>query len=446
MKTRNAIKWAFLSLAMVWVFFFSTNITDAYMLGLKSRDNSIKNIERVEETVNTDLPLVSFIFHTRDEDAYKTVADIPYKLWRDKIYHITVAPDHFTAQEVADGRADAIYKNFFQLVKEMNIKVVFRTMHEMNWGRYPWSSNPEAFKKARIHVRELSREVWLTKQQLVFDMSVNAWDMPTTDARPNQLSPLMYCYPWEKEKLNCAWFEDYYPGDEYVDVLGFTFYNWWKGNTNRLWQSPYEIINHPRRRTLDRLKKFEKPLFIDEVGTTAVRYEGAYNQQKSQEVFKKETTRKDQWLDSLRAFLENEPEIVWTIYFNVDLTYWLSNRQIGEADRSIFDPATWKIYEWGKKLLSGAFENKTNYAPLYNLFWLHKTKRNNKPIFVDNTYWGRALKLLEDLDVAKDTTYGSAKKMLQDHLTAIENSTKLSKNLKSINKFIVKEAENIISQ
>lgn len=106
--------------------------TDAYSLGLKSRDNSITNIQRVEKALKTELPLVSFIFHTWDEFAYNTVAKFPYDLGKERIYHITLAPEHYTAQEVADGKADEIYSNFFLLIKENRLKVIFRTMHEMN--------------------------------------------------------------------------------------------------------------------------------------------------------------------------------------------------------------------------------------------------------------------------------------------------------------------------
>lgn len=51
-------------------------------------------------------------------------------------------------------------------------------MHEMNGGRYPRSSNPTTFKEAWIHVWNLSREVGLTKSNILFDMSVNARDLP----------------------------------------------------------------------------------------------------------------------------------------------------------------------------------------------------------------------------------------------------------------------------
>jgi len=84
----------------------------------------------------------------------------------------------FSAAEVAAGKFDTQYKQFFQDVKKNNLRVVFRTMHEMNGGRYPRSSNPKNFKKAWIHVRELSRAEGLTNSNILFDMSVNARDLP----------------------------------------------------------------------------------------------------------------------------------------------------------------------------------------------------------------------------------------------------------------------------
>lgn len=115
-------------------------------------------------------------------------------------------------------------------------------MHEMNGGRYPRSSNPALFKKARIHVRDLSRKVGLSTGDILFDMSVNHWDMPTKGT-PSQSARLTPCQLQYKAKLNCYTFEDYYPGDKYVDLMGFTFYNRGKGNSDRLRMRPQEIVN-----------------------------------------------------------------------------------------------------------------------------------------------------------------------------------------------------------
>jgi beta-mannanase len=126
---------------------------------------------------------------------------------------------------VADGKFDAQYKQFFALVKSGDLKVIFRTMHEMNGGRYPRSSNPEAFKKAWIHVWNLSRAAGLTTQNILFDMSLNDRDLPAKNGKPSQTATFIQCQPALKAKLHCPTFEDYYPGDKYVDLLGVTFYN-----------------------------------------------------------------------------------------------------------------------------------------------------------------------------------------------------------------------------
>lgn len=428
-----------------------TNIwwTHAYVLGLKSRDNSNENITWVEQSIGIKTPLISFIFHSWDDQAYNQVAQIPYTLWKQRIYHITLAPWHMTAKEVASGNADDMYKSFFQMIKSQHLKVIFRTMHEMNGWRYPRASDPENFKRAWKHLWELSRKVGLTKEDILFDMSINGRDMPTKDAAPHQQSTLMYCYPTQKIKLNCPTFEDYYPWDDYVDILWFTFYNRGKWNANRLRQTPYEIINHPQRRTLDRLKLFNKPLFVDEVGTTSIWYSEQYSQQKSQEEFTQDTAtqRKDQRLDSLSIFLKNEPRVIGWIYFNVDLTYGLAHWQIGEADWSIFDPYTKKIYAWGKRLFANATGNVRNDNAVYNAFGIRKTMRWKKQIFISKLYGAKASKLLKKLLITNTTTYKDASKILGDYEGKILGTGSMlnTTQQKSI-RYIINEAKNIIEQ
>jgi hypothetical protein len=92
--------------------------------------------------------------------------------------------------------------------------------------------------------------------------------MPTKGT-PSQTANLYECKPekilTEQEKKaeqqrkkeewkDCPRFEDYYPGDEYVDLVGFTFYNRGKASSNRLWLSPSEILLDKEWRTYERLK------------------------------------------------------------------------------------------------------------------------------------------------------------------------------------------------
>ncbi len=131
--------------------------SEAYLFGMKSRDNSIENIQRIEKEYKLDIPILAFIFDPRGEHVENMMNSFNDKFGEDRIYHITISPNMFTAKEVVAGKFDAQYKQFFDDVKKNNLRVIFRTMHEMNGGRYPRSTNPYRFKKARIHVRELSR-------------------------------------------------------------------------------------------------------------------------------------------------------------------------------------------------------------------------------------------------------------------------------------------------
>ncbi len=358
--------------------------SEAYLFGMKSWDNSISNIQKIESKYKLDIPIVSFIFDPRGKHVETMMNKLNDELGSDKLYHISISPNNFTAAEVAAGKFDDQYRQFFKDVKANNLRVIFRTMHEMNGGRYPWSSKPEDFKKAWIHVRKLSREEWLTQYNILFDMSVNAWDLPAKGGVPSQTATFIQCTQAAKAKLKCPTFEDYYPGNKYVDLMGVTFYNRWKGNSNRRRGTPDQIVNNASRKTLDRLKKFNKPIFVDEVGTTAVNYEWSYSYQKSLEVYQKNKELKNARLLQLRDFLLRETTIVGVIYFNVDLTNGLKNWTLGELDRSVIDFANNKFYEkiidvyaWGSAKYSKA---------LYYLFNAQRVTLNEKTHLVRSDY------------------------------------------------------------
>jgi len=364
--------------------FFLWSQANAYVFGMKSRDNTIENIQQIEEEYSLHLPIVAFIFDPRGPQVEQMMSGFATKLWEDRIYHISISPNNFTAKEVAAGKFDSQYKQFFDDVKKYNLRVIFRTMHEMNGGRYPRSSNPVAFQKARIHVRELSRAEWVNQSNILFDMSVNARDLPAKWGKPAQTATFIQCNQNVKAKLKCPTFEDYYPGDKYVDLMGVTFYNRGKWNSNRRRGTPDQIVNAAGRKTLDRLKKFNKPIFVDEVGTTAVNYDGPYNFNKSLEVYKNNSELKNTWLLQLKDFLLRETSIVGAIYFNVDLTNGLKNRTIGELDRSVIDPQSNKFYEKIIDVYQAGQPNDTN--AIYYLFNIKRMTLNNKTYFIQSDY------------------------------------------------------------
>ena len=332
----------------MWIwFFFTFNNTQSYYFWLKSADNTPQNIESIEQNLNIKLPIVSFIFDPREEnDVLNSIDKIVELLGSDRIYHFTISPDNFSAEDVVLWKFDMQYTAFFKKIKEKNLHVIFRTMHEMNWGWYPRSSNPEKFKAARIHVWTLSRVAWLNEENIAFDFSINHRDMPTKWT-PSQSAPLTKCSLWKKD---CYHFEDYYPGDEFVDVVWFTFYNRWKAIDNRQRLSPTQILYDKNRKTYERVKAFNKPIVIDEVATTSVRYQWSYDFEKSRNEYLNDDERKDYRLHQLREFLVNHPEIVAVSYFNTDYTHWLNFKITWEADWAIVNVEDNKVYGWFRDL------------------------------------------------------------------------------------------------
>lgn len=54
--------------------------SEAYLFGMKSRDNSIENIQRIEKEYKLDLPIISFIFDPRGLEVEKLMSGLNSRL------------------------------------------------------------------------------------------------------------------------------------------------------------------------------------------------------------------------------------------------------------------------------------------------------------------------------------------------------------------------------
>lgn len=215
----------------------------------------------------------------------------------------------------------------------------------MNGSWFSWSGDPEAFRKAWVHIHALSREEGLDASNLLFIMSMNSQDLPSEDGSVN--GKMVFCSPERKKKTGCVSFEDYYPGNRYVDILGMTLYNWGRGRSEEwaVWRSFPELLNDPKTRMFERIKSYGKPIFLDEVGTTAVDFEGPWSEERARESYIHDTERKNEWILKMRSELARNPEIVGMLYFNRDKTNGLTDRsQIGELDWPVISLRLGKHY------------------------------------------------------------------------------------------------------
>lgn len=329
----------------------------------------IKQITTWETKHKTTLSTIGLIFDQYGDAESVYLEKVVNTLGTGRIYHISLSPYGYTAQEVANGSYDTEYKRFFTDIKTLDIKVVFRTMHEMNGWRYSRASHPDAFKQAWIYVYNLARNMMkIQSDKLLFSLSFNSQDLPTTDARPTQTSHYEYCSQWRVDNVwRCPRMEDYYPWNQYVDLVWVTLYNRWRSRPAKrsIWKSPTTLLTEAW--LIDRLLQRKKPISIDELWTTAVNFEWEWTQEKTKQSFLTNTEDKNSRLRERKLLFIKYSLITSVVYFNLDATAWATTQVLWQADWNIILSPYIQDYRVGKLFLT-----KYGDKALYDLFKIKK--------------------------------------------------------------------------
>ncbi len=145
---------------------------------------------------------------------------------------------------IAAGKFDAHIGQFAR--SAAGLPLFIRFGHEPNSDWYGWSGNnsgPETYVRAFRRIREIFRTQGNTTAKFIF--CVNAEDVPAEERNR---------------------FENYYPGDEYADVIGIDAYNWGNGPEPwQKWKSPAEMIRDAYERAVRSFPS--KPVFITETAS-----------------------------------------------------------------------------------------------------------------------------------------------------------------------------------
>ena len=112
-----------------------------------------------------------------------------------------------------------------------------------------------------------------------------------------------------------------------------------------------QIIHDSSRDNRSRVLKMKKPLYVDEVGTTAVKYNEAFDRAKSQDIYSRSVMPKSERLMNMSYLIKDMPQIIGMNYFNVDYTNGLRHHLLGEADWKIIDPENGMMYPGGRDLI-----------------------------------------------------------------------------------------------
>lgn len=114
--------------------------------------------------------------------------------------------------------------------------------------------------------------------------------------------------------------EDYYPGGSFVDLIGVTLYNRGRSRSDHwsVWKDPDMLLTEAN--LIGRLTQRNKPIIIDELGTTSINFDGEWSQEKVTASFNNNQEAKNTWFREWKVLFAKYPKIVGIVYFNVDLT------------------------------------------------------------------------------------------------------------------------------
>lgn len=201
-------------------------------------------------------------FPTMSLDAIRDAGAIPCLTWEPMYYEGD--QEHTIGNRlILDGNYDPYITAFALEAKRWGTPFIIRFAHEMNLSRYHWGTakahygpaSPDLYRRMHRHVVDIFRRQGATN--VLWAFAPNAESVPDlsydADAGWNRIA-------------------NYYPGNDYVDILGVDGYNWGTSKTmtrdgwESRWLSFGEIFTSPLRQL--RELSPHKPLIVFETAST----------------------------------------------------------------------------------------------------------------------------------------------------------------------------------
>ncbi len=194
-----------------------------------------------------------------------------------------------TAASIASGAWDAKITEWAGHVKGYldlggSRSVIIAPLQEMNGDWTPYGCDATNFKTAYIKIVNIFRGLGMDETQVRWAFAPNGWT-----------------------SLGCGAMANYYPGHNYVDVIGASAYNFGAGcfaNANS-WDSPATIL----ATALDEMRAIapRKPFLVAQTGAPRSGC-GANGGNGGQ----------DQWVRDMFTYAAADPNVVGILYFNID--------------------------------------------------------------------------------------------------------------------------------
>lgn len=194
--------------------------------------NTMDSIKEFEQIVGEKPSIVAVFINWKDTFPYKIANYLKYNNQTILIY---LEQYGVTVDDIIAGKHDNYINELANDIKNYEGQVMLAPLHEMNGNWDPWGgtvgkNTPSKLIAEWRHLRDIFDKNKVTNVKWVFD--VNNESVPNKPE--NDLSV-------------------YYPGDNYVDIVGVNGFNFLKE-----WQSYDQIFS----KTIEKLSIYNKPIYI----------------------------------------------------------------------------------------------------------------------------------------------------------------------------------------
>jgi beta-mannanase len=196
-----------------------------------------------------------------------------------------------SAYQIASGNEDSnlrLWAQSFKRYASSGSRFAFiAPLQEMNGDWVPYGMDPGNFKLAYDRIRNIFNQEGVPARSVSWVFAPNGWSVP----------------PYT--------FEQYFPGNNKVDVVAISAYNFGDCYSSSNWESPETVFNYPSNPTtgyyLNRLRQMApgKPIFIAQTASSDY-YNGQANY-----------TMKNTWLYDAYIYLAQQQGVAGIVYFNM---------------------------------------------------------------------------------------------------------------------------------
>ena len=178
-------------------------------------------IEQIQNEAGSNPQIISFFLQWSQEEIYqKMLVDTLQSIWTyGAVPSLTWEPFTFDGHQknavpyidVLNGKYNHYLLQMAQTIKVFGKPLIIRFAHEMNLNIYHWGTTEEeyGYKSPEIYIKMYR---YVVNQFKEFGVKNILWAFcPNAGSVPDEL--------WNK-------IEGYYPGDDYVDILGMDGYAW----------------------------------------------------------------------------------------------------------------------------------------------------------------------------------------------------------------------------